>query len=52
MLVLEFHGLGKVQSILAAEQECFNQTDLPAVNRRDLTARIFPPQHFMTTLLP
>lgn len=26
MLVLEFHGFGKVQSILAAEQVGFNQT--------------------------
>lgn len=52
MLVLKFHGLGKVQSTLAAEQECFNPTDLPALNRRDFTACIFSPQHFMTTFLP
>lgn len=38
MLVLEFHDFGKVQSILASEQEVFNQTDLPALNRRDFTA--------------
>lgn len=38
MLVLEFHGFGKVQSILAAEQGGFNQTYLPALNRRDFTA--------------
>lgn len=32
MLVLEFHGLEKVESILAAEQEGFNQADLLALN--------------------
>lgn len=40
MLVLEFHALEKVESILAAEQEGFNQTDLPALNGRDFTACI------------
>lgn len=40
MLVLEFHAFGNVESILAAEQEGFNQTGLPALNEKDFKACI------------
>lgn len=53
MLVLEFHGVGKVESILVAEQGGFSQTDLPALKRRDFKACVLflAPKQGRDTLL-